>query len=440
VDVRRSSDGSTQGFTAAEVADGTLTAWVGAGNDGTVSKWYDQSGNDNHAVQTTPANQPTIVDGGALVAGGLSFDAGLDCLDLPTVISSINAASSFVVAKTTNASLTQSALSLSIFNSPQLARFYAPFAIGGSFYFGYGSDATAINLGLADTSEHLFTATAGSSTAEGFIDGTSGGTVSSVDLYSQQTQGGIGNINGTTEWVGTIREIIIYPSDQSDNRTAIEANIGEYYGITGIPAYDNTVDGFVETWYDQSGNGNDATQSVAASQPKIVDAGVLVSDGIKFDGVDDFFDFTNNLNFYNNPCSLFATCGASNFPLLGNNSNRRVVFNSSEIYFYLTVFAQDFNHNQALLSGLNQFSVIHNGTSTSPNSSAYLNSVENDPTASSGGSALANDSTNFIGKNSGLPSSSYDSFISEIIIYDSDQSANRTAIEDNINTYYNIYP
>jgi hypothetical protein len=76
---------------------------------------------------------------------------------------------------------------------------------------------------------------------------------------------------------------IIYNSDQSDNRTAIEANIGETYGITGIPAYDNTVDGFVETWYDQSGNGNDATQATAGSQPKIVSNGSLVTGGIVFD-------------------------------------------------------------------------------------------------------------------------------------------------------------
>ena len=34
--------------------------------DGTVSKWYDQSGNDNHATQGTPASQPKIVSGGAL--------------------------------------------------------------------------------------------------------------------------------------------------------------------------------------------------------------------------------------------------------------------------------------------------------------------------------------------------------------------------------------
>jgi hypothetical protein len=37
---------------------------------GYVSKWYDQSGNDNHAVQATPASQPKIVDAGSLVEDG----------------------------------------------------------------------------------------------------------------------------------------------------------------------------------------------------------------------------------------------------------------------------------------------------------------------------------------------------------------------------------
>lgn len=229
VRVRRSSDDAEQDFTAAAVSDGTLESFCGVG-DGFVSTWYDQSGNGNDATQATIASQPKIVDAGVLVTNGLDFDGVDDGFDLPTVISSINAASSFVVAKTTDASLTQSALALSR-NAPEEARFYLPVAIDGSFYFGYGSDVTAVNLGLADTSEHLFTATAGSSTAEGFIDGTSGGTVSSVDLYSQQALGGIGNINGTTHWVGTIREIIIYASDQSSNRVGIETNINDHYNI-----------------------------------------------------------------------------------------------------------------------------------------------------------------------------------------------------------------
>ncbi len=45
--------------------------------------------------------------------------------------------------------------------------------------------------------------------------------------------------------------------------------------------------GFVETWYDQSSNGNDATQGTAANQPAIVTNGGLES-GLSFDGTNDF--------------------------------------------------------------------------------------------------------------------------------------------------------
>jgi hypothetical protein len=76
---------------------------------------------------------------------------------------------------------------------------------------------------------------------------------------------------------GYISELIHYNTDQTDNRTALEANIGETYGITEIPAADDTVNGFVQTWYDQSGEGNDAVQNAASSQPIIVNEGQLVT-------------------------------------------------------------------------------------------------------------------------------------------------------------------
>ena len=84
---------------------------------------------------------------------------------------------------------------------------------------------------------------------------------------------------------GTISEIIIYNSDQTDNRKAIESNMADYHGNIDLPAgFDSgndEVDGYVATWYDQSGNGNNAVQAVATSQPKIVEGGVLVADGIQ---------------------------------------------------------------------------------------------------------------------------------------------------------------
>ena len=66
VRVRRSSDNADQNFTATEVSDGTLAAWVGAGNDGFVRTWYDQSGNSSHAEQSTTSLQPRIVENGLL--------------------------------------------------------------------------------------------------------------------------------------------------------------------------------------------------------------------------------------------------------------------------------------------------------------------------------------------------------------------------------------
>ncbi len=78
VRVRRSSDNAVSSFTYSEVSDGTLVTWVGVGNDGFVEAAYDQSGNDNHATQSTAANQPKIVDAGVLVVengkAALDFD------------------------------------------------------------------------------------------------------------------------------------------------------------------------------------------------------------------------------------------------------------------------------------------------------------------------------------------------------------------------------
>lgn len=66
VRVRRSSDNDEQDFTARDIINGNLAAWVGAGNDGFVRTWYDQSGNERDAEQAMAGNQPQIVDDGAL--------------------------------------------------------------------------------------------------------------------------------------------------------------------------------------------------------------------------------------------------------------------------------------------------------------------------------------------------------------------------------------
>jgi hypothetical protein len=66
--VRRSSDNQTAdiGFYRYSLDQKALLDFVGNGS-GFVTTWYDQSGNNRHATQSTNLNQPRIVDSGSTV-------------------------------------------------------------------------------------------------------------------------------------------------------------------------------------------------------------------------------------------------------------------------------------------------------------------------------------------------------------------------------------
>jgi hypothetical protein len=62
----------------------------------------------------------------------------------------------------------------------------------------------------------------------------------------------------------------------SDNTTQdIGFSAGGNLDQTALLAFVGRGDGFISTWYDQSGNGRDAVQTILARQPRIVNAGVV---------------------------------------------------------------------------------------------------------------------------------------------------------------------
>ena len=70
LNIRRSSDGISQdiGFTTHGNLDTVaLLAFVGNNNNGTITVWYDQSGNSFNAVQTNVSHQPVLVQNGVLL-------------------------------------------------------------------------------------------------------------------------------------------------------------------------------------------------------------------------------------------------------------------------------------------------------------------------------------------------------------------------------------
>ena len=229
VRVRRSSDNAEQDFTATQVSDGNLAAWVGAGNDGFVRTWYDQSGNGRDAQQATAASQPSIVSSGSVVTDGLkpalSFNSdflrtslfgGWDSDSLFLVFSCTGLNQIVVDGETANN------LSLWTTSTSGNLRYFA----GGSFtalsnIYTLGSQAlfTGIALSTNPTSSTVKvngdqrTANIGTNKRNGLTFGGSGGTPPALPI------------------TGKISEAIIYPVDKSSEQVAIEANINAHYSI-----------------------------------------------------------------------------------------------------------------------------------------------------------------------------------------------------------------
>ena len=245
VRVRRSSDDTEQDFTAAQVSDGSLTTFCGAG-DGFVATWYDQSGNSNDATQATTTAQPQIVDSGALVTGGLDFGVVDKFLQFNTDIAQdVGYFQAFsVTTRIDTATSVGRLLSVSI-GTGSSARILLGsdnstanrFRIGGrrldaDSFADFASDT---NHG---TTERLITGFWNFSDADIFLyqDGTE---VASSTSF--QTAGNTSNTAsqdtsstgiGCLSYRGNVNEIVIYATDQSANRTSIETNIADAYGIT----------------------------------------------------------------------------------------------------------------------------------------------------------------------------------------------------------------
>jgi len=277
VQVRRSSDDTIKSFTADEVTDGTLVAFVGSGNDGFVRTWYDQSVTDqgggtatgNHATQTTAAEQPKIVSSGSLVVDSSNNPAIIgdgtdDTLANATLTDQLDNSDFLVIAAYENA--------MAMGLSGAIPRMYLT-----SSSMSYNTNRT-ITYTIATGQKIISFQTVGD-TQEVFSNGASVGTASQSQVSFGSNEFNL--LRGGSDFSSQpISEVIVYASNQTDNRGAYEGNIADHYNITGVPTGANTVNGFVETWYDQSGNSRPLIQTSATEQPLIVENGVFLN-GVK---------------------------------------------------------------------------------------------------------------------------------------------------------------
>jgi len=418
VEVRRSSDSTTQDFTAGQITNGAMLDFV---NVNSTSLYNDIMYFDgvNDFVELDSAISLGIGDYIEASAHWVSGTRLALFEDAPAVADFIYITDSGSVAFRIDGTVYTHSLSATegTVNTVRVTR----------------TASSTYSLSINGNSESKSTANAALSIRH--FGGTDG-----IGLYFKSLLLSV-TYNTTGQWLNTGNTNANWLDQIGSNNGTVNGSPELY---TGQP-----FDGFVSTWYDQSGNGNDSTQATTTAQPKIVDAGSLVLDAdgntaIQFDGTNDRLDcgariveLSQNAAYV---CAVSDRTGladidasymlvegdvvspySSNFILGGSGSGTEVLWVNS------TTFGAGTSGNQLLSftwNGTNQFQAYIDGATSGAAGSATVN---------------AETSNTFIGCRADQTINFSKRKITELITWKSDQSANRAGIETNINDHYNIY-
>ena len=210
----------------------------------------------------------------------------------------------------------------------------------------------------------------------------------------------------------------------------------------------NAGNGFISIWYDQSGTATNLTQEASANQPQIVSSGALITRSGKpyfTCSTTQFLTLVNVLQFISVPYSMWMTYEKT---ATGNNS---VIASTVINYMYL-----DYGTSQQLSTRPN--STITISPALSINTRYLINGMVN--VTNTGGNNVTSSlyinnslrgtnaaSVTWLGSYAStqvFPSSTSGYRVGTIttnewIVYKSNQSTNRAAIESNINSFYTIY-
>jgi len=175
-------------------------------------------------VQATAGNQPKIVNAGSLLADGLTFDGSDDVLFTSSAISSTNIAIACVSKSANNATGGIFSM-LDGFNDGHESLYLA-----GEIRIA--SNSSDLDVSITTTNQNLYFANYDGSTQSLSSNGGTPSTKSTSQTISVTQDAQIGARRGGSFLNGSIGELIVYTSDQSANRTALETNILSHYGIS----------------------------------------------------------------------------------------------------------------------------------------------------------------------------------------------------------------
>ena len=241
----------------------------------------------------------------------------------------------------------------------------------------------------------------------------------------------------------------------SDNAEQDIGFIGNDLDTVSLLSFCGAGNGFVTTWYDQSGNGYDATQTTQAYQPQIVSNGLVITDNgkptVSFNGAAflDSYTSATGTGTYSGAMTIFfagkriANNGGDYFGERRSRLVKTFAFVKADVV-YITSDGLNESSNQWI--SLATYNLTSNFfLSVQKHTPGIMDTLFINGVAATvlGNPGVASSIT---GGNNGFRvggrvdvNSNWNGLISELLVYNTDQTANRAAIESNINTHYTIY-
>ena len=218
----------------------------------------------------------------------------------------------------------------------------------------------------------------------------------------------------------------------SDNAEQDIGFVSDTLDTASLLTFVGSNDGFVTTYYDQSGNSSNFTQASASNQPMIVKAGTVITSGsvpaVKFDGIGYYLS---------NTVDLFGEARLDQFFLTDTDGDTAYIFpnGSSTSHYGMIAYSGNTNTSTSSLYGSPTYYSNSSAVDMTNRGTVY--------TDTNGRKVISHvdaDTSIWTQYRFGFWSSGVLNFggsMSALVAYASDQSANRVGIETILDSLYN---
>ena len=234
-------------------------------------------------------------------------------------------------------------------------------------------------------------------------------------------------------------------SDNTEQDIGFNATGG--LDTTALATFCAGTTGFIRTWYDQSVSGNNAGQTATVSQPQIFSSGQLEPNGALFGNDNLVLQTASTLGISGSQArTMFAvvkrtrSIDAGEFIFITRGST----FTTGNTWFQSTQWRVGIQGGNVVWAStptnLLQLTTLTLSGTNVTNHTLRVNGASQTVTSSLSLTVNTITTVAYIGHDpSYQPYTWLQGNISELILYNSDQTSNHAAIEGNIDGYYNIY-